>query len=190
MKKKLSVFFGLLALSAIVLFVVLPYYTKQEEKKIYAFTMDSADGKVSLGDFEGKMPIIYFGYMYCPDICPTTLSMVASALKSLPAEDAAKFQLIFISVDPERDEVGELKEYAQYFYPNAIGITSSPEYLKQIGPRYGAYWSKEPLENSAIGYSVAHTSFVYFMDKDGILKNKVSHVQSPEPVLEVLKEML
>jgi protein SCO1/2 len=189
MKKKLILFLIPIFLLSVAFLFVLPYMQNQKEIKQYAFTMDSIDGKVSLSDFDGKYKIIYYGYMYCPDICPTSLSIVASALKKLPKEQADKFQLIFISVDPDRDKVKELKEYANYFYKGAIGVTSNEKYLKSISSNYGTYYANEYLENSKIDYSVAHTSFVYIMDKDGKLLYKLKHLEKTNDVLSIIKNL-
>jgi len=183
------IFTLILALAASFL-IITSYFEDQKEIKYYSFTMDSADGKVSLSDFNGKYTIIYYGYMYCPDICPTSLSMTAEALKRLPKADADKFQLVFISVDPDRDKVDQLKEYATYFHPSAIGITSDAANIKEVANKYGTYYANEYLPNSKMDYSVTHTSFIYFMDKDGKLKHRISHVDNPEVVLEALKEVL
>jgi len=172
------------------LFIVLPYYQNQKIIKRYAFTMDSLDGKVSLSDFRGKFPIVYFGYMDCPDICPTTLAMISQSLHKLSIKDAKKFQLIFISVDPDRDKIKGLKEYVSYFYPTAIGVTSNAKYLKKVSANYGAYYKKIYLKGSKINYSVAHTSFIYIMDKNGKLAKRISHPDSVKSVLNALKGML
>ena len=189
MKKKLFLLITSILLIFLSFFLIVPYMENQKEVKQYAFTMNSIDGKVSLSDFDGKYKIIYYGYMYCPDICPTSLSIVASALKKLPKEQAAKFQLIFISVDPDRDKVKELKEYANYFYEGAIGLTSNQKYLKTISSNYGTYYANEYLKNSKIDYSVAHTSFVYIMGKDGKLLHKLKHLEETDDVLNVIKNL-
>jgi len=190
MKKKLILVFAPIILLAVVFLVALPYFQHQKEIDNYAFTMDSIDGKVSLSDFKGKIPIIYFGYTFCPDICPTSLSMTAEALNRLAKIDSDKFQLIFISVDPDRDKLKDLKQYASYFYPNAIGLTSNDKYLKEVTAKYGTYYSKEYLKGSKMGYSVAHTSFIYIMDKEGNIQGKISHVDNPEVVYKALMEAL
>ena len=155
----------------------------------YEFNMDSIDGKISLSDYNGKYKLIYFGYMYCPDICPTSLSIIASALNSLPKKQANKFQVIFISVDPQRDKLKELKEYANYFYKGAIGITSNQKYLKTITSNYGTYYAKEHLKDSKMNYSVSHTSFVYIIDKDGFLLNKIPHLKNTNKLINIIKKL-
>lgn len=167
-----------------------PYMNDQKEIKQYAFELDSAKGKVKLSDFKGKIPLIYFGYMYCPDICPTSLSLTATALNKLPKEKADLFQLIFVSVDPDRDKPKELAEYAQFFYPSAIGLTSDENYIKTLTGNYGTFYAKEYLEGSKIEYSVAHTSFIYVMDKKGKLAHRIAHATSAEDIYSVLLKML
>jgi len=189
MKIKILIFISLILATILGLYFFLPYKQKQNEIAQYSFTMDSINGKVSLSDYDGKYKLIYFGYMYCPDICPTSLSVLASALKMLPKEQADKFQVIFISVDPDRDKLKELKEYANYFYKGAIGITSNKKYLKTITSNYGTYYTKEYLKDSKMNYSVAHTSFVYLMDKDGILLDKVSHLEKTSDILNIIKTL-
>lgn len=168
----------------------LRYMQNQNAINQYAFTLQSVDGVVKMSDFKGKKPIVYFGYMYCPDICPTTLSLLSSALHKLPKEQAEQFQIIFISVDPQRDALKELKEYANYFDKNAIGLSGDENYLKKITDNYGTYYAKEYLEGSNLEYSVNHTTFVYFFDQNGKLKDKIQHVNNTEAILEVLQKML
>lgn len=189
MKKKIIIFIIPILTVMLGLYFYLPYKQKQDEIKHYAFSMNSIDGQVSLSDYDGKYKIVYFGYMYCPDICPTSLSIIASALKSLPKEQADKFQVIFISVDPDRDTLEQLKEYANYFYKGALGITSNEKYLKSISLNYGTYYSKEYLKDSKMNYSVAHTSFVYIMDKNGNLLHKIPHLEHINDVLNIIKKI-
>lgn len=190
MKKKLILSLFLIIGIPLAFISILNYNQNQKEIKRYAFTMDSVDGKVSLSDFDGKYKIIYFGYTSCPDVCPTTLSMISEALNKLPKEQAKKFQLIFISVDPGRDRLKGLKEYVNYFYKGSVGLTSTnKKYLKQISSNYGAYYSYQYLKGSKTEYSVAHTSFVYIMDKNGKLIHKLDHLEESSGVLSILKKL-
>lgn len=177
-------------LSALILFVIMPFVEDHKDIAHYAFELDSSEGHVKLSDFKGKIPIIYFGYMYCPDICPTSLSVIASALKQLPKEKAEHFQLLFISVDPNRDTTEALNAYAKYFYPSAIGLTSNENYLKTVTQNYGAYYTKEYKSKSPQDYSVAHTSFIYIMDRKGKMALKLSHTENPNDVYMALLGML
>ena len=190
MRKTLWFIVALIIVIALGVFVLMPYLEEQKTIKHYTFELDSSEGKVKLSDFQGKIPIIYFGYMYCPDICPTSLSVIASALNQLPKDKAEHFQLIFISVDPNRDTPKALKEYAHYFYPSSIGLTGTEKYLKEISQNYGAYYAKEYDSNSTQEYTVAHTSFIYIMDTKGKLVHKLSHTQNAKDVYTTLLEML
>lgn len=189
MRQKRLLLFIPLVLMTLSIFVIIPYLEEQKEIETYAFELDSSLGTVKLSDFKGKIPIIYFGYMYCPDICPTSLSIIATALKQLPQDKADTFQLFFISVDPQRDTLEELEAYTKYFYPSAIGLTASENYLKVITGNYGTYYAKEYLENSKIDYAVAHTSFIYVMDRQGRLAHKIAHTENSSDVLEILMKM-
>ncbi len=189
MNKKLLIFIFSILIVSLSMLAFLNYSQNQKEIEQYSFTMNSIDGKVSLSDFSEQYKIIYYGYMYCPDVCPTTLSVVADALSKLPKEQADKFQVIFISVDPDRDKLKELKEYANYFHKGAIGLTSSKKYLKEISLKYGTYYANEYQKDSKIEYSVAHTSYLYIMDRDGKLVNKLKHLEKTSTVLDVLKNL-
>jgi protein SCO1/2 len=89
------------------------------------FTLQSADGPVALKDFRGKVVLLYFGYTYCPDICPTSLAATADGLKELKPDELARVAVILISVDPKRDTPARLKEYARFFHPVFVGDWSA-----------------------------------------------------------------
>ena len=88
------------------------------------FTLQSANGPVSLKDFRGKEVLVYFGYTYCPDICPTSLAATAEGLKQLTPEELARVAMIFVSVDPKRDTPARLKEYVTFFHSAIVGVTA------------------------------------------------------------------
>ena len=138
------------------------------------FTLNSADGPVSLSDYKGKVVVLYFGYTYCPDICPTSLALFSNALSQLSKKQIADIQPIFISVDPERDTLDRLKLYAKYFHQNFIGITGSSEAIKQAADLYGAAYRRVEQE-SATGYIVDHSAYLYLVDKQGKLADSLPH---------------
>ena len=180
-----------IALVSIMLIVIIkPYVDDYKEHKQYDFTVDTIDGKISKDDFKGKVLAIYFGYTYCPDVCPTSLSSLAQALRELPDEKSKDVVGLFISVDPDRDTLKNIKAYAQYFHPNYIGGTSTKENIDEITSRYKAYYKKVKLENSAMDYSVAHTSVIYIFGKDGKLKKAVTHFSNPSKIKESLEKIL
>ncbi len=154
------------------------------------FTLRSADGPVSLKDFRGKLVLLYFGYTSCPDVCPTSLGALSSALKKLPDKDMAQIQPLFISVDPDRDDVNKLKDYARYFHPRMIGATADLPYLEDLAKRYGAFFRKVPVEDSNIGYAVDHSSTIYVVNRDGKLVDMIQHGGSPRRILEHIRKAL
>ncbi len=153
------------------------------------FTLQSAQGPVSLKDFRGKVVLIYFGYSMCPDICPTNLSMMAGALGQLSKEELQRVQGLFISVDPERDSVQRLEEYTQYFHPAIMGITGKPEVIAELAKRYGAVYKKVVLD-SATNYVVDHSSETYVIDPQGKLVERLPHGALPEQILAAIRKYL
>ena len=154
------------------------------------FTLESASGPVSLADFRGKLVLIYFGYTSCPDICPTSLGALSAALKQLAPEEMARVQPIFISVDPERDTPEKMVEYVHYFHPKMIGLTGSPDRLREIADRYGAYFRKAEVEDSSLGYAVDHSSVIYLVNEEGVLVDMIQHSGSPKTILEHIRRAL
>ncbi len=150
------------------------------------FTLMQGDKAVKLSDFRGKLVVMYFGYASCPDVCPTTLSIIAAALKELTPEELAQVQPIFISVDPERDQGEKLMAYATHFHPSFIGITGTPEEVKKVASLYGAYFAKVKSD-SAMGYLVDHTSQTYMVGKDGKYVNILRHDMTKADVLKGIR---
>jgi protein SCO1/2 len=154
------------------------------------FTLQSADGSVSLKDYRGKLVLIYFGYTYCPDVCPTSLAATAEGLKMLKPEELAKVAMLFVSVDPERDTPARLKEYAEFFHPGIVGATGSPEVLAQIAKQYGVFYARQKIETAGEGYVVDHTSETYMVSPDGHLVGKIAHATPPGQVVAEIRRRL
>ena len=188
--KKVLIFLIPIIVSIGLIFIIKPYVQENELKNKYAFEVESKDGRLTLDSFKGKVLAIYFGYTFCPDVCPTSLSSLAFALDSFDKEKIKNFEGLFISVDPSRDSLNNLDEYARYFHPTFKGATSNKENIDEITKRYGSYYKKVNLENSAMDYSVAHTSYIYFFDKKGNFVKKVDHFSNPEEIKKVLKTLL
>jgi protein SCO1/2 len=133
------------------------------------FSLLSNNGQnVSLSDFRGKLVILYFGYTFCPDVCPATLSEVEKAMKLL-GDKAGDVQVIMISVDPERDTLAKLGEYMAFFDPRFIGLTGEPDELAKIAALYGVYYEKHE-GTPASGYLVDHTATLTVIDREGFVK--------------------
>lgn len=153
------------------------------------FVLDGPQGPVALQAYRGKLVMLYFGYTFCPDVCPTSLTIWASALQQLTPQELARVQPLFVSVDPERDTLPRLAEYAAFFHPAIQPATGKLDTLRDIATRYGAVFAKQ--ENaSAGGYVVDHTSVTYLIDKDGRFLASVPHGAPPEQLLAAIRQHL
>jgi len=117
-------------------------------------------------DFRGKLMLVYFGFTFCPDICPTDLQAIGLALDKL-GKDGESVQPLFITVDPARDTAEHLAQYVPMFHPRLIGLTGSAEAIRKAADAYKVYYAKIPLGKAADDYTVDHTAFIYLMDRDG-----------------------
>ena len=132
-----------------------------------SFTATDQNGKtVSDADFRGKYMLVYFGYTFCPDMCPTGLSSITHALDQIGAEAAAKVQPVFITIDPERDTPAKLKEYIASFYPSIVALSGTAAQTAEAAKAYQVYYTKT---NEADGedYMMDHSSLIYLMDPQG-----------------------
>ena len=154
------------------------------------FTLQSANGPVSLSDYRGKVVLLYFGYTYCPDVCPTSLAATAEGMKQLNPDEAANVAMIFVSVDPKRDTPARLKEYAEFFHPAMVGVTGTPENIAEIAKRYGVFYAEQKLEMSGGGYVVDHSADTFIIGKDGQLVGKMVHATPPDQVVVALRKHL
>ncbi len=126
--------------------------------------LESADGPVSLLDFKGKYTFVYFGYTFCPDICPTTLATLKSVKEEL-GENAQEMEVVMITVDPERDTAERLADYVGYFDSSFIGLTGEQERIDEIGEPFGLFYEKHE-GSAATGYLIDHTARTYLLDRD------------------------
>lgn len=133
------------------------------------FTLSStADSEFRLSRFRGRAVVLGFGYTFCPDVCPTTLADLAQMRKRL-GEKAARVQVAYVTVDPERDSLDRLRIYMRFFDPTFIGLTGSPAQLAEVRRAYGVAAEKRQVSGSA-GYLVHHSSFVFLIDPAGQLR--------------------
>ncbi len=131
------------------------------------FTLtDAGNGATVHGkDFRGKVVLLYFGYTHCPDVCPTTLSLLGRAVAAL-GNDAAQVRVLFVSVDPARDTLAQLKTYAAAFGPQVVGLRGSDTELKALTKRYRVtYGYGKPDAHG--NYEVSHSSAIYVFDRQG-----------------------
>ena len=131
------------------------------------FTLEDGAGRqVTDHDFRGKYMLVYFGYTFCPDVCPTTLNEVADALDHLGTK-ADRLQPIFITVDPKRDTPSVVKQYVAAFTPRLIGLTGSDEQIATVAREYRVYYAEHRTGPGPNDYSMDHSSVLYLMGPDG-----------------------
>lgn len=117
-------------------------------------------------DLKGHYSLVYFGFTHCPDICPAGLSTITNALEAL-GDKAERITPVFVTVDPERDTREVMADYVSHFHPSLIGLTGTNEQIKQIAAAYKVYYSKAEQKDSAVGYVVDHSGYMYLMGPDG-----------------------
>lgn len=152
------------------------------------FTLTGDDGPVSLSDYRGQYVFLYFGYMFCPDFCPTTMSKLAKVHRDL-GDDAGRMQAIMVSVDPERDTPELLARYAEAFNPAFIGITGTQEEIDRAGEPYGLYYQRHE-GSAATGYLVDHSTRTYLIGPDGRALVAYPHDAPAEAILADLRWLI
>ena len=130
------------------------------------FELPDVQGRrVGPAQWRGKIILLYFGYMYCPDACPTELSNIAAALEAL-GPDAAKVQAVFVTLDPERDAARQLGRYVEGFDSRFVALRGTPAQTRRIADAYKVYYEKVSQPGAA-AYAIDHTSFTYLLDTQG-----------------------
>jgi len=169
------------------------FYGFLYDQLAYDFKLIDHNGKeVKLSDYtkQGKVVVLFFGYTHCPDVCPAALETMASTIKNLKESERDKVQPLFISVDPERDTPEVLKNYVSFFYPTFVGLTGSPEDIKNVAKEYKAYYKKVEGQ-SAAGYLVDHSATIYVITPDMKIKLLyTSGKQDPKKMAEDIKYLL
>ncbi|GAB4503486.1 MAG: hypothetical protein Fur0043_04780 [Anaerolineales bacterium] len=142
-----------------------------------------------LGEMRGKVVLLFFGYTSCPDVCPTTLSELRRVVHGLGA-DAARAQVVFVTVDPERDTPEKLGQYLAMFDPSFIGLSGSTDELQKVWQAYGVYREVTKMPNSATGYLVNHTARLYVIDLQGNLRLSFAYGTAYEDILHDIEILL
>jgi protein SCO1/2 len=142
------------------------------------FTLVDQHGRaVTDRDLKGKPTVMFFGFTYCPEVCPTTLAALTAWMKALGPE-ADKLNVVYVTIDPERDTPRQLALYLSSFDPRIRGLTGSPAQVAQIAREYGVYYQKIPLAGG--GYTMDHSSSIYLMDARGGFQGVIGY-QEPTP---------
>ena len=139
-------------------------------------------------DFRGKLMLVYFGFTYCPDICPADLQAIGLAIDQLGAAGDG-VQPLFITVDPQRDTAAHLAEYVTMFHPRLLGLTGDAAAIRQAADGYKVYYAKVP-NAAGTDYTVDHTAFIYLMGRDGRYLGFFPPGTTPELIAETIRRHL
>jgi cytochrome oxidase Cu insertion factor (SCO1/SenC/PrrC family) len=151
--------------------------------------VDHTGRKVTDKDFRGRYMLVYFGFTYCPDVCPSGLQVIAAALQKIGPK-ADRLTPLFITVDPERDIPAQMAEYVKSFDPRLIGLTGTPAEVDAAAKAYRVYYKKVADEKSTGGFTIDHTALMYLMDPKGTYVSHFSHTISVDALAERLSKTI
>ena len=153
------------------------------------FTLLSSNNQyVSLEDFKGKVILLFFGFTFCPDTCPLTLSKLQEVMAQLGQQKPV--QQLFITVDPKRDNPDQLKSFLGTFNLNIIGLTGTEEEILHVAELYGSAYTKNPAINSETSYLMIHTGYVYLIDQQGQVRAIYPQDTEKIQIIEDIRQLL
>jgi protein SCO1/2 len=153
------------------------------------FALTDHTGKPrTLADFKGKVVAMFFGYTQCPDVCPTTMVMMREVMQQL-GDDANRTQVLFVTIDPERDTQALLKQYVPSFDPRFLGLTGTPEQIAATAKEFKVFYQKVPSDNAG-NYTMDHFAGMYLYDPEGHLRLFVRYGQQPGPIANDIRALL
>jgi len=153
------------------------------------FTLETKNGPFSLSDIEGKVGVVYFGFLSCTEACPASIGVVQAAYKQLTEDERDNVQFLFISVDPERDSLEDLYDFGDYYDNDLLALTGTQEEIDKVTSDYGVFFELTDLEGSALGYTVDHSSRFYMIDETGKLFTTMSHSTTPSELAARIKQL-
>jgi cytochrome oxidase Cu insertion factor (SCO1/SenC/PrrC family) len=154
------------------------------------FTLTDQDGKrVTEQDFRGRYALVVFGYTTCPDVCPAEMQAMANALDTL-GDKAEQVTPVFITIDPERDTVAKVADYVKNFHARFVGLTGTPEEIKQAAKAYRVYYARADDKGSATDYLMDHSAFIYLMDPKGEYVTHFAYGAPPEKIAAGIEKAL
>lgn len=160
-----------------------------EQRERIDFSLTTDQGVWQFNSLRGKMVMLVFGYTHCPDVCPTSLQILAEAFDQLSPELQQQVQGVFVSVDPDRDDPVMLRDYGSYFHPNITGVTGTKAELDQLTSQIGVHYRLNQGEDG--DYSVDHATLTFVIDPEGYkVKVLVSHAAPPDYVAQLVRDTL
>lgn len=199
---KRTAFYAVIAVLLIVGFFTIRNYQEKAQPPVIALTatkgpsiggpftlIDEAGKPITDKAFRGKYMLIFFGYTFCPDVCPTSLTLVAEALDAL-GKDAERVVPVFVSVDPDRDTPAHLKEYVKKFHPALRGLTGTKEQVAAAAKAFKVVYGKAEAQADDGNYLMDHSALLYLMGPDGKFLSFFSHGTSGADMAKTIKEMM
>ena len=193
---RFQLFFAVIAIALALVFAGSAYFLKPSAPTASGtgtalvggpFTLTDQTGKrVTEKDYLGHYTLVFFGYTFCPDICPTELQVMSAALDKLGSK-ADAIQPLFVTIDPERDTVDVMKQYVANFYPRLVGLTGSPQEIAATAKAYRVYYAKVPGKSGANDYLMDHSSIVYLMDKQGMFLKHFTYTTDADVLAKALE---
>lgn len=151
------------------------------------FALQDSDGRTrTMADFHGKVLLLFFGFTQCPDICPTALSRAADVMRLL-GDDGNSLQVIFVTIDPERDSAAVLRDYTQAFHPSFLGLAGDLPSTRAVAREFKVFYQKIPTGSS---YTMDHSSISYILDRGGNLRLAVKYSQPASSVASDIRNLL
>ena len=211
MKKKIifnsfytGIYRGLILSLLIFIILMISYFFLPQQYKDYILVKEDDEQKVLIGgnfeligkkgqiytntSFLGKPLLVFFGFTFCPDICPYGLAIIGDASADM-GKDVDKINSAFITLDPERDNFTRTAEYVETFHSNIIGLSGSEENIKTVTDSWEVYNKKVYLEGSELDYTIDHSSYIYLMDKRGNYVTHFSHSSDPMDITKKIKSL-
>ena len=195
------VLWGIVAVAATVVLVFnawydaaerLAYESAQDRSTAFypSFSLTDHQGNsVTEQSFRGQWLLVFFGFTFCPDICPTTLSEMAQVMDRL-GSDVGSVTPLFISIDPERDNVEAMEPYVSAFHATIVGLTGTERQIAQAASAFEVYYEKQPQDSAPNGYTMAHTSAVYLVSPEGRFVRTYGYGTSPEEIFADLRNRI
>ena len=153
------------------------------------FTLSDHNAQIrTLGDFKGKVVVIFFGYASCPDICPSTLSRLAAVMKALGPE-SERVQVLFVTVDPDRDTADRLRDFVPWFHPSFLGLRGNAQETKAVSEEFRIFSARREV-GSQLGYVLDHSSGAYVYDPAGRIRLYVKDTASVEEIAADIRLLL
>ncbi len=181
-------------LAALTLIIVLSFsFKKMNEKKHFdpfLVEMNSPERSINLKDIKkDKITLLYFGFLACPDVCPTTLSTMTALFKNMPEEKLRRINFVFVTLDPERDTMDKMKTYVSHFHPKIIPVVIPLENLELFTQYFGIAFMKVPLK-SQMGYTIDHSTQIVVLSPEGKILTPILHSYSKPLMISQINQLL